>query len=79
MSKPLTPAAFDTVTGVRKPEKLWGAPAIAKALGLSVDAVYSLARRPDSPIYRPSGRYFARRSELDAWLRTKPPVGGDPG
>ena len=55
-----------------KPERLWGAPAIALALGVSVDTVVSLSRKPDCPIYRPSGRYFAYRTELERWLRTKP-------
>lgn len=58
--------------GVRgKVEKLWGAPMIAEALGVSVDTVRKWARDPAIPIYRPNG-YFARRSELERWLRTKP-------
>lgn len=54
-------------------EHVWGAPAIARATGLSTDAVYSLADHPDSPIYRPPGtnRLYATRSELRLWLRTK--------
>lgn len=60
---------------VLEPErKLWGLPAIAEALGVSVDKARDLAVRPDVPIYRPkgSGSYFAFRSELMAWLRGKP-------
>ncbi|MGB3831208.1 MAG: helix-turn-helix domain-containing protein [Mesorhizobium sp.] len=56
---------------MRKPEKLWGAPAIAAALGVSVDTIYTLAKREDCPIYRPGGRYFAMRSDLEKWMRTK--------
>lgn len=51
--------------------KLWGAPAIAKALGVSVATVYRLAAKDDCPIYMPDGRYFAYRHELDLWLRKK--------
>lgn len=54
-----------------KTEKLWGAPAIAAALGVSIPTVYRLAGKADCPIYRPDGRYFALRHELDLWLRTK--------
>jgi hypothetical protein len=66
--KELTPSRFDEVA--RKRDKLWGARAIADALGVSVDKVYELARDPSVPIFKPAG-YFARRSELDTWLRTK--------
>ena len=52
-------------------EKLWGLGNIARALGLSVDTTRRLASRPGVPIYRPDGRYFALRSELNAWLRSK--------
>jgi len=61
------PERFDAM--VAKPEKLWGAPAIAQALGVSVATVYRLAG-DGCPIYRPGGRYFAYRSELENWLRT---------
>lgn len=56
------------------PERLWGAPSIARAIGCSPDYVRSLAARPGVPIYRPPGtdKFFAFRSELRAWLRTKP-------
>lgn len=71
MSRPeLTPDMFDRITE-RPPRKVWGAPAIARILGISVDTVYALAKDPDSPVYKPSG-YFAYRHELEAWLRTKP-------
>ncbi len=52
-------------------EALWGARAIAQFLRVSVDSVYDLARDPACPIHKPSGRYFAMRSELMRWLRTK--------
>lgn len=68
----LTPQQFDALT--RKPEKLWGAPAIARALGVSVDTVYRFTTETNCPIYRPGARYFAYRSELEAWLRSKPDV-----
>ena len=51
--------------------KIWGLGNIARALGLSVDTTRRLAARPGVPIYRPDGRYFALRSELNAWLRQK--------
>ena len=71
----LTPERFDEMIThqmlVGKTEKLWGAPAIANALGVSVDTVREWARDPNIPIYQPKG-YFARRSELEAWLHKKP-------
>ncbi len=70
MTKPvLTPAMIDAIL-TAKPEKLWGAPAIAQALGVSVATVYRFALDPACPIYRPGGRYFAYRSDLENWLRT---------
>ena len=71
----LTPEAFDAVSRPKpRPERLIGAPAIARAIGVSERNVHDLARRPDVPIYRPPGfgRYIAFRSELENWLRTKP-------
>ncbi|MCJ8053879.1 hypothetical protein GB928_018645 [Shinella curvata] len=75
MTRPiLTPDALDAMLEgklLSKPEKLWGAPAIAVALGVSEDTVREWAKDPEVPIYRPKG-YFARRSELEIWLRRKP-------
>lgn len=72
MKQTLTADKFDD-TFVAKPEKLWGAPAIAAALGVSVDKVYALASDPRVPIYKPAGAgYFAIRNELASWLRGKP-------
>jgi hypothetical protein len=68
--EPITAPIFDAL--VRKPERLWGAKAIARVIGCSVDTVASLARRPETPIYQPGGRYYALRSELERWLKTKP-------
>lgn len=71
----ITPERFDNTVSPRmgRPEKLWGAPAIAAALGVSVDKVYSLACNPAVPIYKPEGGgYFAFRHELNHWLRSKP-------
>lgn len=66
----LTPEHLDRIL-IGRPEKLWGAPAIAQALGVSVATVYRFASHTDCPITRPGGRYFAYRHELDRWLRTK--------
>lgn len=66
---PLDPWRFDAMTA--NPEKLWGLPAIATALGVSVDKARRLAALPHTPIYKPDGEsYFAFRSELNDWLRT---------
>lgn len=57
-----------------EPERpLWGLPTIARVLGLSVDKVRDLAKKPEVPIYRPAGcgSYFAFKTELQSWLRTK--------
>lgn len=72
MNKPeLTPERLDAIL-IARPEKLWGAPAIALAMGVSVDTVRKWAKEPDVPIYNPRPRtYFAMRAELEAWLRTK--------
>ncbi|MBN8956814.1 MAG: hypothetical protein J0H17_09575 [Rhizobiales bacterium] len=53
--------------------KLWGAAEIARFIGVSCDHVYRLASDPRVPIYRPpgAGRYFAFKTELKVWLRTK--------
>lgn len=72
----LTPETFDALardTHARegRPEKLWGAATIARALGVSTDTVKAWAEDPDVPIYRPKG-YYAVRSELERWLKTKP-------
>lgn len=67
----LNPRRFDAI--LASPEKLWGLNSIAAAIGLSVDATRRLAHSGKAPIYRPDGRrYFALRSELNAWLRSKP-------
>jgi len=72
MVKPeLTPERLDSLF-VGRVEKLWGANAISRALGLSPDTVQRLAQDPSVPIYKPAGRYFAYRSELERWLRSKP-------
>lgn len=62
------------MTEITKPpgtDAIWGARAIAKFLGLSESRTYELADDEKCPIYRPSGRYFALKSELLQWLRTK--------
>ena len=71
----LTPGSLDSMLKpLAKPERLLGAPAIAQALGVSEEVIPRLARTPGVPIYMPPGlnRYVAFRSELDAWMRTKP-------
>ena len=66
---PLDRWRFDAIaTGT---EKIWGLEAIARSIGLSVATVKRYAARPDVPIYKPGGRYFALRSELNEWLRSK--------
>lgn len=53
-------------------DALWGAKAIAGFAGVSVDTVYAWASDPESPVYKPRGRYFAERSAMRMWLRSKP-------
>ena len=54
-----------------RPEMLWGLRAIAQALGLSVETTRRLAENQGVPIHRLVAGYFALRSELNAWLRSK--------
>ncbi len=53
---------------------LWGAKSIAREICVSEGVARALAKRPDTPIYRPPGsnRLCASRDELRRWLRTKP-------
>ncbi len=70
----LTAPLFDAAFAPRaaRPEKLWGRPAIARVLGVSEDTVAKWSREPGVPIYQPRrGTYFALRSELDTWVKTK--------
>lgn len=55
-------------------EPIWGLPHIAEVLGVSVGTARKLARRVEVPIYRPDGSdsYFAYKTELKDWLRSKP-------
>lgn len=50
---------------------IWGLPAIAKVIGLSVNKTRNLAKKPEVPIHLPPGckQYFAYRSDLVAWLK----------
>ena len=66
----LNPVRFDTLTST---EKIWGLTNIASALGVSTDKARRLSRLDDCPTYRPEpdGSFFAFRSELMAWLKTK--------
>lgn len=69
---PLDPWRLD---GILEPDrKLWGLPMIAAFLGVNIDTARTWAKLDSVPIYRPagSGSYFASKSELTAWLRTKP-------
>ena len=70
MSQPLTTESLDRIL-VGKPEKIWGAPAIAQALGVSVATVYRFAVDRDCPISKKGGRYFAARADLNDWLKRK--------
>ena len=72
MTKHMTPDVFDAMMKPKRQERLWGRPAIARALGVSEDTISSWAKLPGVPIYEPlPGRYLAYRSELEPWLRTK--------
>lgn len=53
---------------------IWGLVNIARVLGVSLDKARVMASSAEVPIYKPKGSrsYFAFRSELLAWLRTKP-------
>ena len=67
----LNPTRFDAITGGQ--EKIWGLTNIARVLNVSTDKARRLSRLEDCPIYRPEpdGNFFAFRSELIAWLKTK--------
>lgn len=57
-----------------RPEKLWGLPAIAQALAVSVATARRWANDPaiGLPVYRPvPGKYFALRPELMDWLKRR--------
>ncbi len=68
---PLDAWRFDAMT--KGQEKLWGLGKIADFLGVSESTARRWANCDDVPIYKPVGQntYFALRSELDAWLRSK--------
>jgi hypothetical protein len=53
-------------------DHLWGAKAIGQFIGRSVDFVYELAEDDSAPVHKPGGRYYAAKSELRCWLRSKP-------
>ncbi|MBB05617.1 MAG: DNA-binding protein [Pseudooceanicola sp.] len=66
-TKKLTPQRFDAITN--GPEKLWGLRSIANALSTSEDTVRRMTRRDTSfPVRQRGGRWFATRTELNAWL-----------
>ncbi|WP_232520600.1 helix-turn-helix domain-containing protein [Rhodobacter sp. CZR27] len=51
------------------PAGIWGLPAIAQALGISIDTARRWARSGKAPIRQPGGgRYYADRGELAEWL-----------
>ncbi|MDH2327840.1 helix-turn-helix domain-containing protein [Cereibacter sp. SYSU M97828] len=60
---------MDSQLGPR--DKLWGLEAIAAAMGVSAKTARRWADDGKAPSTKPAGRYFARRSELNAWLRSK--------
>lgn len=65
---PLTAADFDAIARRSRPEDLWGLPAIAVALGVSRNTIRRWLDVGEAvPISRCGGRWFARRSELEAW------------
>lgn len=49
-------------------ERLWGLPAIADFLDVSVSTARRLSRK-GAPIFKPAGKYYAIRSELWRWSR----------
>lgn len=53
---------------------IWGAKAIAREICVSECVARALAKRPETPIFKPPGsnRLCASRDELRRWLRTKP-------
>jgi hypothetical protein len=67
MTEPITLHEYDM-----KRERLWGLPAIAEFLDVSVDTARRWARRPGVPIFKSGGRHCAIRSELWRWNRSKP-------
>uniref|UniRef100_A4WS88 DNA-binding protein n=1 Tax=Cereibacter sphaeroides (strain ATCC 17025 / ATH 2.4.3) TaxID=349102 RepID=A4WS88_CERS5 len=52
---------------------LWGLPAIAKCLGVSIDTARRWANDKASgmPVSKPMGRWFAYRTELLAWRQKR--------
>lgn len=52
-------------------ERIWGLPDIAAFLDVSVDTARRWSRKPGVPIFRAGGRYYAFRSELWRWHRSK--------
>lgn len=67
---PLDPWRFDAIAN--GPDKIWGLGAIARALGVSEQTVRRWTDNHEGfPVYRPGGRWFAVRAELNAWLRCK--------
>jgi excisionase family DNA binding protein len=42
----------------------------AEHLGITEQAIRSLLKRGDIPAYRPNGRVFLDRAELDSWVRS---------
>lgn len=66
---PLDRWRFDEAVEPSRP--IWGLPAIAKVLGLSISKTRKLAKQPEVPIYLPPGcsQYLAYKSELLAWVR----------
>lgn len=71
--EPIDPRSFDRMVRQARPEALWGLPAIAAALRISVRtaARWALDGEAGLPIQRVGGRWFARRSELEAWRSSR--------
>lgn len=55
----------------QRDDEIRGAKAIAFEMRCSVHTVYRKAADPRSPIYK-RGTYWAKKSELHAWLKAKP-------
>lgn len=72
-NRKLEPRSIEIPMAEMPRECLWGAPRIARFCGVSIDTVHRWARLPNVPVFKPKGAtYFAVRSELARWMRSKP-------
>lgn len=70
-SPPTAPAAPITLNETDlNVERIWGLPAIAYFLDVSINTARRWAKKPDVPIFKAGGRHCAIRSELWRWSRS---------